>query len=46
MSLCSVQSGKSVLFGHRHLQVGGRKEEREKKNSNYIGDGAFRVEVR
>lgn len=46
MSLCSVQSSKSVLFGHRHLQVGGSKEEREKENSNYIGDGAFRVEVR
>lgn len=45
--MCSVQSSKSVLFGHRHLQVGGRKEEREKKkNSNYIGDGACRVEVR
>ena len=36
MSLCSVQSSKSVLFGHRHLQVGGRKEEREKKKTQII----------
>ena len=43
INVCSDQSSKGLLVGHCHIQINGRKE--EKKNSNYISDGASRVEV-